>query len=408
MSQEKKCIVSIKNLYYYINDNKILNNINLNIHEGELVGLIGPNGAGKTTLLKCINGINEGQGTIQVNGFNLEELSLKRIAKEVALMHQSTTVAFPFPALDIVLTGRYPHQRRTFSESKKDYQIARKYMKYTNTEKLEDTLITEMSGGERQRVLFAKVLAQETGLILLDEPTANLDIAHEEQVFRYAKELCNQQKTVIAAVHDLKIASRYCSRLVLMKDGGVISDGTPEEVLTTANLSEAYGVNALVYRNRTTGLLDFYIHGQERGKRDKRIHVIGGGGSASGVMRGLFEKGYRITAGVFAHGDSDFQCAEIFNIKCVTCKPFSEIDEDSLKLNIEWIKNSDVTVLCNMPFGIQNLKNLEAAKYANSLVIIEDDDPESRDFTGGRALEFYNSLKTKAVLTTSARLHEVL
>lgn len=405
---ENNYAVIIKNLYFYIGDNRILSDINLNISKGEFVGLIGPNGAGKTTLLKCINGINNGRGIIRLNNLNLKDLSFKKVARQVALMHQNTSITFPFFALDIVLTGRHPHLKRTRGESRKDYDIARKYMKYTNTEKFESTLITEMSGGERQRVLFAKVLTQETDIILLDEPTASLDIAHEEQIFKYSKELSAKGKTVIAAVHDLKIASRYCSRLVLMKEGRIISDGRPEEVLTSQNLSEAYGVNALVYRNKVTGQLDFYLYGRERRKSRSRVHVIGGGGSASGVIRQLFENGYHITAGVFAHGDSDLQSAEIFGIKCLACRPFSEIDEESFKANTEKTKKSDLTVLCNMPFGNQNLRNLEAAKYAKNLIIIEDDDPRTRDFTGGKALKLYNELKRKAILTTSARLHEVL
>ena len=215
-------------------------------------------------------------------------------------------------------------------------------------------------------------------------------------------------KTIVSAMHDLKIASRYCSRLILLKDGEIISDGTIEEVLTSGNLSKAYGVNALVYRNRITGLLDFYIPGFEKRKEKKRVHVIGGGGSASGVIRRLFEKGFDISVGVLTHGDSDFNCAEVFGIKRVTNKPFSEICDDSFNENIQYIKEAELTILCSMPFGILNIRNLEAARYASNLIIIEDDDPENRDFTGGKALEIYEDLKRKAIVTTYARLHEVV
>jgi iron complex transport system ATP-binding protein len=213
---------------------------------------------------------------------------------------------------------------------------------------------------------------------------------------------------VIAAVHDLKLAAHHCSRLILMKEGGIIADGTPEEVLTSENLSSAYGVNALVFRNRITGQMDYYIHGMEHGPAGSKVHVIGGGGSASAVLRLLFENGCHVTAGVFAHGDSDLGCAEIFGIKSLYCQPFSEISQDTFEANVEMIRNADITVLCDMPFGFQNLKNLMAARFAQKLVIVEDTAPESRDFTNGNASELYAELRKNAIIVPSARLHEVL
>ncbi len=401
-------VLSVRGLEYSVNNADILKDLDFEVSRGEFVGLIGPNGAGKTTLLKCLNGINRSRGRVEINGRNLETLSRRSIALNIALMHQDTSVSFPFSAMDIVLSGRYPHLPRLRGEGREDYAIARKYMEYTDTLGLEERPITQISGGERQRVLFARTLAQETDIILLDEPAASLDIAYEEQIFRYACELCGAGKTVIAAVHDLKAAARYCGRLILLKEGRIIADGPPEEVLTSDNLSAAYGVNALVYRNRISGRLDYYIHGMERETTGTKVHVIGGGGSASGVIRLLFEHGCHITAGVFAHGDSDLGCAEIFGIECLSCQPFSEISEDAYEANVEKIRGAEITVLCDMPFGIQNLKNLMAARYAQKLVIIEDTDPAGRDFTGGSAAELYGGLREKAVIVTSARLHEVL
>ena len=398
----------IKDLNFSINETAILKAINLEIKTGEFVGLIGPNGAGKTTLLKCMNGIIKGKGIVEIRGQKLEFMSYKSIARKVALMHQNTSITFPFRVIDVVLAGRYPYLNRISGETREDYSIARRNMGYTDTLKFETRPITQISGGERQKVLFAKVLTQETDLILLDEPAASLDIAHEEQIFKYSCEMCKTGKTVIAAVHDLKTASRYCTKLVLMKDGCIIANGAPEEVLTSENLSLAYGVSALVYKNRITGLLDFHIHGNEMNKHGKSIHVIGGGGSAAGIMRLLFENGFKITAGVFGHGDSDLNCAEVFGIKCLVCHPFSEIDEESCQANIDIIQKADMTILCDMPFGIQNYRNLEAAQYAQKLIIIEEDDPSGRDFTGGRALEIYMKLRSNAVVSTLARLHEVL
>lgn len=404
--KQKQLVIAGLNLQ--INDADILKNICLEAGKGEFIGLIGPNGAGKTTLLKCINGINKGNGRVEICGETLTGMSRRAIASKIAMLHQDTSVSFPFNALDIVLTGRYHHLGRLRSERPEDYEIARKYMEYTDTLKFEARPINTLSGGERQRVLFAKVLAQETELILLDEPSASLDIAHEEQIFKYSAELCRSGKTVIAAVHDLKTAVRFCTRLILMKTGQIIADGTPEAVITQENLSEAYGVKALVYKNRISGMVDFHIPGQTDTVRSKKIHVIGGGGSASGVIRQLYENGFAVTAGVFAHGDSDLGCTEVFSVKALVCQPFSEIDDQAFMDNIKLIEAADITILCDMPFGHQNMRNLEAAGHAARLVIIEDGRPENRDFTGGRALLLYNVLKEKAIVIDTARLHEVL
>ncbi len=406
---DQKNVIEISDLHFSIDDKDILKGVNLKIRQGEFVGLIGPNGAGKTTLLKCINGINKAGGLINVKGRTLKDYSDKKLAREIALMHQNTTVSFPFTALDIVLMGRYPYMGRFKGESGEDRAIAKESMCYTDTQCLEHNPITEMSGGERQRVLFAKTLTQQTDIILLDEPTASLDITYQEQIFRYSSQLCQEGKTVVAAIHDLKIAARYCTRLVLMNNGTVAADGTPAEVLTSENLSKVYSVNALVYKNRITGLIDLYISGEFGNKRSDRVHVIGGGGSATGVFRELYEHGYDITAGVFSHGDSDIGSAEVFGIKHIVEKPFSEISQEAHIKNINYIKESDITILCNMPFGPQNYKNLEAALNAKRLVIIEDEGLESRDFTGGRGAETYKALKrAAAAVISSAQLHEVL
>lgn len=409
MTEEtKKKLLAIDGLRFQINGTSILNDITFEAGNGEFIGLIGPNGAGKTTLLKCINGINKAAGSVKIGGISLNSMNSRVIAGKVAMLHQDTIVAFPFSVLDIVLTGRFHQLGRLRAESAEDYRTARRYMGYTDTLQFETRPINTLSGGERQRVLFAKVLTQETELILLDEPSASLDIAHEEQIFKYSAELCQSGKTVIAAVHDLKTAVRFCTRLILMKDGRIIADGTPEAVVTQENLSEAYGVNALVYKNRISGLVDFHIPGQASKGRSIRVHVIGGGGSASGVIRQLYEKGFIITSGVFAHGDSDLGCTEVFGVRALVCQPFSEIDDEALKENIDLVKAADITVLCDMPFGYQNMRNLEAAAEASKLVIIEDENPESRDFTGGRALSIYKVLKERAIVIEAVRLHEVL
>ena len=175
-------LLRVRNLDFHTDGVHILKDISFEADTGEFIGLIGPNGAGKTTLLKCINGINKGTGTIELYGRNIRTMTGRQIASKVAMLHQDTTVMFPFTVLDIVLTGRYHRLGRFRPETPGDYAVARRCMEYTDTLKFENRAINTLSGGERQRALFARVLAQETDLILLDEPSASLDIAHVEQL----------------------------------------------------------------------------------------------------------------------------------------------------------------------------------------------------------------------------------
>lgn len=391
----KEVVVKIKDLNFQINERKILKNINLEVSKGEFVGLIGPNGAGKTTLLKCLNKINSSTGVIEVYNKNINELSEKEVAKKISLMHQNTTVSFPYKCLDVVLMGRYPYFKRFQGQKREDYKKAREYMEYTNTLSLEEKFINQISGGERQRVLFAKVLAQETEIMLLDEPTASLDISHQEQIFRYSKELTEEGKVIIAAVHDLKIAAKYCSKLVLMKNGEILCKGSPTEVLTKENISKAYDIDTVVYKNPITGVLDYYIVDDEFNHKEGKIHVIGGGGSASAIIKYLHDCGYNVTLGVVSKDDTDYKCSKLYNIEVIESRPFSKIEDKILDDNKKKVEESDITILCNLDFGVLNIQNLECAKFAKKLIIIEDTPIENRDYTNGEAIKIYNELKLK-------------
>lgn len=253
-------LLEIKNLSFNVGERKILNDINFSVRDGEIVGIIGPNGAGKTTFLKSINGIiEEIKGEILFNGKNIKEYDKKNLARHISFMNQNTNVGFDFSCLDIVVLGRYPYLKRFQEYSDEDREKARKYMEKTNTLKFQDRMITELSGGERQRVLFAKTLTQESELILLDEPTASLDMKYEEEIFSIISQMREERKSVIAIIHNLRVAMKYCTRLILLNDGKIVGDGTPQEIVTEKNLRDIYGVEAKVYRNTFNNELDFCL-----------------------------------------------------------------------------------------------------------------------------------------------------
>lgn len=255
-----KFLLEVKNLSYNIGKREILKDISFNVESGEIVGIIGPNGAGKTTLLKSINGIVEiTEGEVLYNKKNIRDYERKELAKNISFMNQNTNIAFDFSCLDIVTLGRYPYLKKFQEYRSEDRKKAEEYMRKTNTLNFKDRMIGELSGGERQRVLFAKTLTQESDLILLDEPTASLDMKYENELFSIVSNLKKEEKSVIAIIHNLRVAIKYCTRLILICDGKIVGDGTPEEIIIEENLKNIYGIEARVYKNQYNQELDFCI-----------------------------------------------------------------------------------------------------------------------------------------------------
>ena len=240
----------------------LLDGVSLTADRAQLIGLIGPNGAGKSTLLRTIAGIlGHDHGAVLLDGAEIGSLSPKDIASNLALVPQIAPYTHSFTSLELVLMGRYPHLGRFQIESERDRDIARGAMALTETEKLSDRTLDTLSGGERQRVFVSRALAQEPRVLLLDEPTSNLDILHQLKVLGLVRRLVDTGLTAIAAIHDLHMAARYCDRLVLLSGGRVSATGTPEQVLSAENIESAFGVRSAVYRDDRTGALAISLIG---------------------------------------------------------------------------------------------------------------------------------------------------
>lgn len=254
-------ILKVENLFFKTKTKKILKNISFNVKKGEIIGLIGINGSGKTTLLKCLNNLNKiTEGNIKIKNLSIDQLKSNQIAKEITLMGQNTNLNVEFKCLDIVVMGRYPHLKNGKNFCEDDYIKALNYMELTNTLKFRDKNISNLSGGERQRVLFSKAIAQETDIILLDEPTASMDLNNQEQLFKICKKMAAKNKTIIISTHDLRVAARYCDRLLLLKNGETIGFGKVEEVLTKENIKKAYDIDVEIFKNPISEAIDYHIY----------------------------------------------------------------------------------------------------------------------------------------------------
>ena len=231
--------------------------MSLEVLRGELVGILGPNGSGKTTLLKVLMGALRPQsGSVTLDGRLLGDWSQRQIARQVAFVPQETHAPFDFTVLDIVLMGRYPHLGTFTLEGPEDLAIARRALDATATAEFEERPFSTLSGGEKQRVVIASALAQTPQLLLLDEPTASLDIGHEIEVQMLLRRLnADANVTMVLSTHDLNLAAALCHRLVLLKDGQVLDAGPTAQVLTSAAVRALYGVDADVEQHERAGHL---------------------------------------------------------------------------------------------------------------------------------------------------------
>ena len=267
-------IIELKNLSIGYGNKSVLQDVNAKINKGEIVGIIGCNGAGKSTLLKTIRGLLPKQsGEILYFGRKVESFSEKELAREVAYLQQNVEVGFGYTGKDIVLAGRYPYMKWWKGESISDEELALKCMEYTGTKELAERPVNEVSGGQKQRILLAKVLAQQTPILFLDEPTTGLDMVYQEEIFRFSKALAEMGKTILMVVHELNLAAKYCSRIILLGEGTVIADGRPDNVFTEKILSKAYNAPVRGIRSHNTNEIIEISTKEDNGRcqRDKEL-----------------------------------------------------------------------------------------------------------------------------------------
>lgn len=246
-----------------LSGSEILKGVGLAAGENELVGVIGPNGSGKSTLLKCIYRVLAPTGgAVYLDGKPLQEYTYRQSACKVAVVAQHNYYNFDFSVRDVVMMGRSPHKRALERDNAQDYRIVDEALQTVGMAEMGERIFSTLSGGEQQRVILARALAQQTPCLILDEPTNHLDIKYQLQLMDLVRGL---GRTVLAAVHDLNIAAMYCDRLYAVKGGRIVGQGTPRELLTPAFIREVYEVEAEVLDRPDGGLAVLY-HPQRQGR----------------------------------------------------------------------------------------------------------------------------------------------
>ena len=387
----------------------VLKDVRFEVKSGEFLGILGPNGSGKTTLLKSISRVlKPKKGAILIDDKNIYDMKTVDLAKQLAVVPQTTPLTFDFTALEVVLMGRNPHMARFKMESKKDIEIAKASMELTHTWKFADRPVNELSGGERQRVIIARALTQEPMVLLLDEPTTHLDISNQLEIMDLIKNLCETQDMLIVAVfHDFNLAARYCDSIILLKDGKIVAVGKSDDTLTSDNVKKVFSVDTIVKRHPVTGSLHVIPISRPIILKQKNliVHLICGGGTGSPVMKTLLDEGYRITAGVLNLLDTDQETAQLLSIPTVNEAPFSPVTREAHEANLQMMSKADVLVITPTQFGDGNLRNLDAADTALEkgipVLILENGSIEERDFTKGKATELLKNLKNKGAISVN-------
>lgn len=374
-------------------DRPVIQDVSLRCAAGEMVALLGPNGAGKSTLLRLASGVlSPTSGRVMLHGHPLATLSRKAVARAVAVLPQDFSVQFAYTTRQVVELGRLPHTGAWGIRTAADRDAVERALAATDLLGLTDRIFNELSGGERQRALVALALAQESAIILLDEPTAHLDVKHQIAVLDLLRALNRERETtILAAIHDLNLAARYFPRLVLL-DGTVRTDGAPSAVLDAALLASVYGAELRV------GILpgDAHLsvlppsataHDDETtvppGSPPALVHVVAGGGSGALVMRALADAAISFTAGPFSIGDSDEVLARHLARETLSEPPAAPLSVETLAALRAHVASVRALVICPLPLGSGNVAALDVAldvRKGGTPVLLFTPDSERSEF----------------------------
>ena len=338
-------LIATRELSVSFGDLEVVSGVEMTVDRGEFVGLVGPNGAGKTTILRAITGtVDADAGRVWLDGDRLSGLSARESSRRVASVPQETGLSFDFRVRHVVEMGRTPHLGRFDGHDATDAAAVDDAMAAAGVERFADRSITAVSGGERQRVLLARALAQETPALVLDEPTASLDVNHAVTTMELVRDLVDDGRAAIAAIHDLDMAARYCDRVVVLAGGRVRAAGPPETVLDAAAVGEAFEAEAFVGRNPATNTPAVTSFPRSE-TASRRLHVVGTGPDTASVVARLAAAGHELSLGVVPEGDVAAVAAADAGATVVTVPAFAGVDVAARTAARDLAAAADATVV---------------------------------------------------------------
>ena len=253
--------IEAKDVAFSYNTNEVIKDVSFAVEEGEFLGVIGPNGAGKSTILRILCKIlKPKQGEVLIFNKNIEDISPKTLAQQIGFVPQETHFSLNFSVEDIILMGRYPYLRAFQKESPKDLEAVQRALQSADILSFRKRPINSLSSGEKQRVVIARALAQDPKILLLDEPTSHLDLHHQSRIMNLLKKLNNQGMSIIIVNHDLNLASLHCERLILMHEGCIHSEGTPQSLIKEEILKEVYETEVKIVKHPDKNIPQIFLH----------------------------------------------------------------------------------------------------------------------------------------------------
>lgn len=379
----------------------VLQDVTFHIKDHAMLGIVGPNGSGKSSLLRTISRVlPPSKGKVLLESADLYQMPARQAAKNIAVVGQEQQFDYPFTVNDIVMMGRIPHLKRFQKESIKDHKAVQHAMQAADLLHLADRPVTKLSGGEKQRVLIARALAQEPAVLLLDEPTSYLDLNYQLEIMELLQRLHHEQTiTIVMVLHDINLACQYCDDLLVLKDGKIQAAGPPGQLINAAFIRQIYGCEVQVEMQYPGGRPLVLLQKSKSASAcstGRLVHVVGGGGISSELFHLLCDHGYTISTGVINIGDSDWQEAKRLGIEVIEAEPFCPVTAEQSKLNIIYMEESDFIILDAIPFGPGNLPNLESvlaqARQGKKVIVVGGLNIGERDYTGGIAEALYNQL----------------
>ncbi len=338
----------------------VVDNVSFTLNSGEILCVLGPNGCGKSTLIKSIiDQIKSLDGKISILGEDLHNLSPKEKAKKLSAVLTERPAPDLMTAYELVATGRYPHTNYLGKITKEDEKIIEESISLVNGEKLADKEITELSDGERQRIMIARAICQESDIMVLDEPTSYLDIRYKIELLDILKKLAlEKNKTIILSLHEIELVSKIADHVMLIDEGHVFAFGSPATVINDANIQKVYNIEYGSY-NSLLGSIEL-----PKNSDVPKVYVIGGNSTGVDIYRALNKDGINFYSGILFENDLDFEVSKNLALKTLWQKPFIEISDDLIKQGMELIDTVGIIVDCAPQYIGINKKNSELLNYA--------------------------------------------
>lgn len=393
------------NLHAGYNAQDIVRSISCSFAPGSFTGIIGPNGSGKTTLLRAFSRVIPSSGILELEGKEISAYAPAELGMSLGFVPQDEARPFSYTVMQVVLMARYARTSRFAALGPADYDRCHRALSDAGVAHLAGRSIRTLSGGEWQRVLIARALAQDTRVLLLDEPTSHLDLSHQSDILALMRDLASSGATIIGVFHDLNLAALYCDRLIMIQDGQKVAEGSPEDVLTPERIHTVYGADVVTSRHPVTGRIFLMpvrtTNGNTTSKKPLNVQVISGGGSGTDLMRFLNGRGFAVSAGILATTDTDYLTAAALEVPCIPVLPFSQIPSPALDRLKEMLRQADRIVLSAHPVSTGNLPVLQALRDVDPARIIihlpDGVEISSCDFAKGTAAAVYRELGNAGV-----------